>query len=115
MRHSHYDATWWFISNINYIYGIMLLSAFTYYLWRKSKYKYRIAIFKEPDGKTSYRAEYRRSLFSRWCHEHMGITSYEVESKIAAQDVIEAWKSYEKKKRPMKWNKGTNTSYDYYK
>lgn len=112
---NQYDITWWFISNINYIYSAMLILALSYYLWRKSKYKYRVAIFRCPDGKVKYRAEYRKSLFSPWVSEHMGIVSADVDTKLAAYDVIETWKLYESRGRSMKWNKYSKTSHDYYK
>ena len=110
-----YDITWWFISNINYIYSAMLLIAFGYYLKRKSDYKYRIAIYRCPDGKVKYRAEYRKSLLSPWVSEHMGITSADVDTKIAAYNVIETWKLYERRNRSMKWNKPSKTSHDYFR
>lgn len=93
----------------------MLLIAFIYYLKRKSEYKYRIAIYRCPDGKVKYRAEYRKGLLSPWVSEHMGITSADVDTKLAAYNVIETWKLYEGRNRSMKWNKPSKTSHDYYK
>lgn len=114
MKEYHYDATWWFISNINYIYALLLLGALVFYLWRKSKLRFRVAFWKDPDNKTVYRAEYRKGLFGEWKHEHMGVTSYEVDTKLAAENIIKVWKHLEKEGRSMRWEKGSNTSYNYY-
>lgn len=73
----------------------VLLSSFTFYYYRRNKILYRIKVVKKLNGELEYKAEHRRSLFSKWESDYLGLHSVGKPYRRRAEYVLMGWRKLE--------------------